>query len=180
MKVTQKQIDEWKKQYSSVYELEADGLTCYVFSPLEKLAAIKQFMTALTKGSFQCVDALFNNCWLAGDEAMRTDNKIKMGLVDKVVDFVEYPDPIIEFSEDGAVITIEGKQCKVRLATRMDVTFAEERNKAGKALDTQIYLLERIAKDDLAPWKADNRLYVALLTAMDQVKERTAVSLKKL
>lgn len=180
MQATEEQIQEWKGKYGSVYELQANEMRCYVFSPLEKLITTKQFMSALLKGSFDCVDCLFNNCWIAGDEKMKTDDRIKMALVDKVQNFVDFPDHTVEFTDEGAEILIEEKSFRVRLATRHDVSWAEDRNRNGKPLDTQIYLLERIALDDLAEWKKDNRLYVSLLTAMDKVKERTDVSLKKL
>lgn len=177
---TPEQIQEWKEKYHAVYELEAEGKRCYVFSPMQKLNITKQFMTALLTGSFQCIDCLFNNCWIAGDEEMKTDDGIKMSLVDKVRDFVEYPDHTVEFLDQQAVITIEDRTFRVRLATRHDIAWAEDRNRAGKPLDTQIYLLDRIAIDNVAEWRQDNRLFVSLLTAMDKVKERTYVAVKKL
>lgn len=182
MKATQEQIQEWKKKHHSVFALESDEKTCYIFSPIENLSILKAFMNGLAKGSFECVDVLITNCWLGGDEEMKTDDRIKMSLVDQVRDFVEFPDHEVEFDDNSktATITVEGKPCKVRLATRQDIRYAEDRNKAGKPLDTQMYLLERIAIDDLADWRKDVPAYVSLLTAMDKVKDRTVVSLKKL
>src|SRR5690606_7638219 len=121
---------------------------------------------------FESVDFLLGSCWIGGDEEMKTDEKIKASLIDQVKDLVDLPDFDIEFNDDEATIVVEGKSCRVRMAQRKDIKYAEQRNKGGKPLDTQIYLLERIAIDDLTEWRTDVPRYVSLLTAMDKVKER--------
>jgi hypothetical protein len=179
MKATEEQIKEWKEKYGAVYELEAEGKVCYISDPLHKLSIMKAIMQALTKGSITYVEAILNHCWIAGDESIKTDDRVKIGLIDQVHELIDLPEADIEYNETGAEITVEGKTCKVRMATRGDIKYAEDRNKAGKPLDTQIYLLDRIAIDDLKEWRENIRLYMGLLLAVEKVKERKYVSLKK-
>jgi hypothetical protein len=182
MEITQEQIAQWKEKHGVIYQLHSeDGKTAIIFDPMSKLIIVKALLTALLKGSYEFVDALINNCWIDGDAEIKSNDKIKAGLFDQVKDIIDIPDPNIEFIDGKATITIEGKVITVRLATRQEVKFAEDRNKAGKPLDTAIYLLEKIGDpDELDNWRKDTRLYVGLLTAMDQVKEKTHVSVKKL
>lgn len=182
MKATQKQIAEWKAKHGTVYQLEAEnGKVCYIFDPISKLVIVKALMAAMLKGSFEFVDSLINNCWIDGDESIKADDRIKAGLYEQVKDIIDIPDHLVEFNGGKAKITIEGQSITVRMASRQEIKYAEDRNKGNKPLDTQIYLLEKIADHkELDEWKKNTRLYVGLLTAVDEVKDRTHVSVKKL
>jgi len=182
MKATQKQIDEWKQKYGNIFLVQTEtGLTAYLSDPMSKLVIIKALMAALEKGTFEFVETYLANCWIDGDEEIKKDDKIKAGLWDQVKDIIDIPDHSVEFSNDKAVITVEGKSITLKIATRQEIKYADDRNKAGKPLDSQIYLLEKIANaEELASWKHDTRLYVGLLTAIDKVKARVHVSIKKL
>lgn len=182
MKATQKQIAEWKAKHGTIYQLQTeDGKVCYIFDPISKLIIVKALMAALLKGSFEFVDALLNNCWIDGDESIKSDDRIKSGLWEQVKDIIDIPEHQVEFADGKAKITIEGRTIAVRMASRQEIKYAEDRNKGSKPLDTQIYLLEKIAdQKDLEEWKKDTRLYVGLLTAVDEVKDRTHVTVKKL
>lgn len=182
MKATQKQIQEWKAKYGTIYQLESEnGKVCYIFDPISKLIIVKALMAAMLKGSFEFVDSLLNNCWIDGDETIKSDDRIKGGLWEQVKDIIDIPEHQVDFAEGKAKITVEGQSITVRMASRQEIKYAEDRNKGSKPLDTQIYLLEKIADGkELDEWKKNTRLYVGLLTAVDEVKERTHVSVKKL
>jgi hypothetical protein len=182
MKDKAKLIAEWKAKYGNVYQIETEnGLTGYLFDPMSKLVIVKALMAALMKGTFEFVETLVNNCWIDGDAEIKNNDKIKAGLWEQVKDIIDIPDHEVEFKDGHAVITVEGKSITVRMATRQEIKYAEDRNKGDKPLDTQIYLLEKLAnKDELNEWRINNRLYVGLLTAVDKVKERIHVSVKKL
>lgn len=182
MKATQKQIEEWKAKYGTVYQLQSeDGKTCYIFDPISKLIIVKAITAAALKGTFEFVEALLNNCWIDGDESIKTDDRIKAGLHDQVKDIIDIPGYQVNFSGGKATISIEGQTITVRMASRQEIKYAEDRNKGNKPFDTQIYLLEKIADPkELDEWKKNTRLYVGLLTAVDEVKDRTHVSVKKL
>ena len=165
-----------------MYELEVDNRTAYVFDPINKLVIMKALMQAMIKGSFEFVDVFLANCWIDGDDSIKKDDSVKSGLIDQVQSLVEIPEHTVRFEKDKAIITVEDKSFEVRLASRLDIKYAEDKNKANKALDTQIYLLERIALDAeaLANWRNDNRIYMALLLAVNEVKDKKYVAIKKL
>jgi hypothetical protein len=181
-KVTKQQIEEWKKKHSGVYELQSNGKTAYIFDPTSDIRIMKLLLTAMQRGSLDLVDALLANCWLAGDDEIKTD-KYKIGLVDQVRDLVDIPEAEVVYTEGKATIHIDDKPVlEVRLATRLDIKYAEDRNKTAKPLDTQIHLLERLALDAKAldELRKDKRLYLGCLLAINEVKEKEYVSVKKL
>lgn len=181
-KVTKQQIEEWKKKHSAVYELQSNGKVAYIFDPTDDIRIMKLLFVAMQKGSIDLVDALLANCWLAGDEDIKTD-KCKNGLIDQVRDLVDIPDAEVQYETDKAILLVDNKPVlEVRLATRLDIKYAEDRNKANKPLDTQIHLLERLALDSKAldELRKDKRLYLGCLLVINEVKEKEYVSVKKL
>lgn len=187
MKVTQEQIAAWKEKYPICYELtnEDESLKGYIFDPSCNLAVIKMVADAALRGSQSTmVDAILNNCWLGGDEALRTDPRYKQGIDELVVDLIEMPSFTITRAADHALVTLPGyaEPVKLRLATRKDIAWAERRNKDQVPFDTAIYLLGRIADDPavIARIKGDPRAYMALLLATKEVKEKKFVASSRL
>ena len=176
------QIDNWKKQYGNLFELEADGKKCIIFDPMSSLKIMKQLMTARRKSKGDQVEALLSNCWLHGDESLKRDDRFKLGVeddVDQLFDIPEYE--IIEVTQGFKVVS-EGKGLTVKKAGRGDVAYAEARNSDNKPFVTQEFLLERIAVDktELDAIKKDNRIYFSMLLAAGDLKDKVYVSIKKL
>lgn len=88
--VTQDQIDAWKKQYAGVFRLTAKDANkqAYVRNPNRKeLSYISQI-----KDPIKFNEALLEACWLDGDQEIKTDDTIFMGLSEKIsllLDFQE-------------------------------------------------------------------------------------------
>lgn len=82
-KVTKEQIAEWKKTYGEIYEIPfEDGKVCYLAKPNRKQTSL-----ILAKGAnnpLGGVDVLLANCWLAGDEVIKTDAGYHIGLAAKI------------------------------------------------------------------------------------------------
>lgn len=174
--------EEWKKKYGSYYELEADGKTCFVFDPMSQLKIMKQLMMARRKSKSAQVDALLANCWLGGDDSLKNDERFKLGIQDQVEELFDIPEPEVVEGENGFDILIEGtKVLSVTKATRMDVAYAEDRNSDNKPFVTSEFLIDRIAvdKEQLAKIKVDNRIYLAVLLAANEVKDKVYVRIKK-
>jgi D-alanyl-D-alanine dipeptidase len=97
--------------------------------------------------------------------------------LDDLIDIPEYEKKTLK---DGNIeITVGDVICVVTKATRMDIRYAEDRNKDGKPLDTQIHLLERIAVTDLKDIRTNTKVYVALLFAIGEIRDEKHVELKK-
>jgi len=176
------QIDNWKKQYGNLFELEADGKKCIIFDPMSSLKIMKQLMTARRKSKGDQVEALFANCWLHGDDSLKRDNRFKLGVEDEVDQLFDIPDYEIVEVEEGFKVIAGNKSLIVKKAGRGDVAYAEARNADNKPFVTQEFLLERIAisKEELDTVKKDNRIYFSMLLAAGDLKDKVYVSIKKL
>lgn len=182
MTPTPEQHQQWKEKYGTYYELEVNGKSCFIFDPSNSIVIMKALVQAQAKSSADYVDSLVANCWLDGDTELKTDDQFKLGIVDQAEALLDIPEPSIEYNdgEKQATIIVDGKAIKVSYASRQQVKVAEDRNRSGKPLDTQIHLLNAIAKkEDVEEWVKTPRLYLSLLLAMDKVKDKKYVSLKK-
>jgi hypothetical protein len=92
--VTQAQIEEWKKKHKDVYLIkvkdeQGNTKSCYLRRPDRKVldAAYK----AMQKGSISKFnETILNNCWLAGDEEIKTDEYLFGGVAEKLGDIIEF------------------------------------------------------------------------------------------
>jgi hypothetical protein len=81
MDFTKAQIQEYKKQYGGVFKYTAkDSKSCILRSP--DLKILDACRTISGGSSIKFDEALLNNCWLAGDEELKTVDKYKIGLFD--------------------------------------------------------------------------------------------------
>lgn len=88
--ITEKQIQQWKKQHGDVFVYSADGLKCYLKRPDRKVIA---YANEIADGSVvKYKEALIENCFLGGDEAIKTEDKYFLGLSNKITDLVEIVD----------------------------------------------------------------------------------------
>lgn len=81
MKFTKAQIEEFKKKYGSVFQYTTkDGKSCLLRSP--DLNILDACRTISGGSSIKFDEALLSNCWIAGDEELKTVDKYKIGLFD--------------------------------------------------------------------------------------------------
>jgi hypothetical protein len=82
------QIEQWKKQHGKIYCIEVDGRSCYLRQPNRKdLAAAT---ASGKKDPLKFNDSILVNCWLAGDEEIRTNDELFLGasqVLDEVLEF---------------------------------------------------------------------------------------------
>jgi hypothetical protein len=181
-KGTPEQIAEWQAKYGTgnIIELHSDDKFCYIFTPSIDLQKWKQAVAARKKSVGHLVDAVLNNCWIAGDESFKTDEAIKLDIEDQVDELIDIPESEIETLDNGNfLIKVGAVTCEVRKATRMDIRYAEDRNRDSKPLDTQIFLLERIAVNDLKEIRSNVKVYVSILFAISEIRDKKRVELKK-
>jgi hypothetical protein len=180
-KPTKEQITDWRKKYSSAHSLSSEGKECIIFSPFDDIRVMKMaFSDLMGEDKIAFVDAIINNCFLWGDESVKTDDQFKAGVYDDLNDIVNIPEFDLKKEGDNYLITVEGKVCKVKGATRHDLKWAEKRNKQQKPFETNIYLVERLALEGVDEFKKEGRLFFALLMAINQCKQKKEVEVKKL
>lgn len=75
------QLTLWKKQYGNIFGyVSHDGLSCVLRSP--DLNIIDACRAIAGNSAVKFDTALVDNCWLAGDEELRSQDKYRMGLFD--------------------------------------------------------------------------------------------------
>jgi hypothetical protein len=84
--ITKTQIEQWKKQYGGVYQYTSGELKCFLKRPDRKILA---FVRETNDTPMKFNEALINNCWLSGDEELRTDDKYFLGLSAKIDEIIE-------------------------------------------------------------------------------------------
>jgi hypothetical protein len=182
-KTTKAQIEEWVKKYGkgNVIELESDDKTCFIFNPITNLNIMKMAITARRTNAGGMVDTILNNCFIGGDDSCKTDDAFRLGIEEQIDKLIDIPEAKVEREGLKATISIESHSIEVRVASRADIRYAEDRNKDNTALNTQIYLLERTITDKtkLDELKKDNRLYLSVLLSVGELKDKKYVSLKK-
>jgi hypothetical protein len=179
--ITQEQIAELKAKHGRIYKLVAEnGMTCILKDPLSDFKIVKAAFSALNKNSILFVQTILSNCFLTGDEAIKTDESIQIGLVDQINELIDIPEAEIERIAQGFTVTVEGFTVNLRAAKRDDISSSEQRNSGREPFMTNKYILDKIALCDLKPIESNCRAYIGLLTAIDKVKEKTIVSVEKL
>ena len=77
----QTDIDEYKKKYNHVFKYTSkDGKSCLLRNP--DLKIIDACRTLSGGSSVKFDKALVDNCWIEGDEELRTSDEHLMGLYD--------------------------------------------------------------------------------------------------
>ncbi|TAE60981.1 MAG: hypothetical protein EAY68_10045, partial [Bacteroidetes bacterium] len=73
-KLTPEQIAEWKAAYGTFYKLTAEtGEVCYIKDPVSSLKIMSAAMKSLNVSSIAFVQTILNNCFIGGDESIKTN-----------------------------------------------------------------------------------------------------------
>ena len=84
--VTAEQIAEWKKKLGDIFKVEVDGSVCYLKKPDRKTMS---YVATLGNNPIRANEALLQNCWLGGDESVKTDDEKFFGVSSKLNEIVE-------------------------------------------------------------------------------------------
>lgn len=89
-KISQEQIDNWKKQHGDVFQIIADGKVGYMKKPDRK--TLSYALTNAQTNPLSFAEIILENGWLGGDEALKTDDSLFLavaGQIDQVVQIKE-------------------------------------------------------------------------------------------
>ena len=87
MNVTKEQIQEWKKKHGNVYEISVDGKKCYLKSPSRK--TIGYASAAGKDDPMKFNEIVMRDCWLGGDEEIKTDDTLFLSVSGKLAEIIE-------------------------------------------------------------------------------------------
>ena len=69
---TAEQIAVWKEQFGDVFAVTVDGSICYLKKPNRKTMTM---VASLGNSPIRANEALLENCWLGGDESIKTEDE---------------------------------------------------------------------------------------------------------
>ena len=98
-KATEEQLDAWKKEYEAQGPIKivtlkvSENETSFGYlKPPSRLVIAKAMSMFAEKQLIECGTFILNNCWLGGDERMRTNDKMNIAAA-------TYANGTIEFME---------------------------------------------------------------------------------
>ena len=86
-KTIEQKITEWKAKHGDVFQVEVDGRVAYLKSPDRKVLGA----AAVTGKSdpMKYNEVILNNCWLEGDEEIRTNDAMFLGVSAQLAEIIE-------------------------------------------------------------------------------------------
>ena len=84
---TDAQIKEWKEKHGKVFFIKVQGSIGYLKKPSRK--ALSYASVAGQKDPLKFNEVLLNDCWLGGDETIKTDDTKFLSVSQKLAELVE-------------------------------------------------------------------------------------------
>lgn len=85
--VVQEQIEAWKKKYGDVFCVTVGDKVAYLKRPSRQ--ALSAAAVVGKNDPMKYNEILLNNCWLAGDEEIKIDDSLFLGVSAKLGELVE-------------------------------------------------------------------------------------------
>ena len=84
---TPEQIEAWKKQYGDIYAIKVENGVCYLKKPSRKALGYASYASKQNPLNFN--EVILNDCWLGGDESIRTDDAKFLGVSGTIAQIIE-------------------------------------------------------------------------------------------
>lgn len=85
--ITPEQIESWKKKWGDVFCVTVGDKMAYLKRPSRQ--ALSAAAVVGKNDPMKYNEILLNNCWLAGDEEIKTDDALFLGVSTKLGELVE-------------------------------------------------------------------------------------------
>jgi len=86
-KATENQIELWKKAHGDIFKFDVDGKTAYLKKPSRKVLSYASGVATTDPMKFN--ELILNDCWLAGDEEIKTDDSLFLAASSKMAQLIE-------------------------------------------------------------------------------------------
>jgi hypothetical protein len=94
MDVTKEQIKQWKAKYKEVFVLRVDDKVAYLRTP--DRATLSYASTLATKDPMKFNESILTNCWLGGDEEIKTDDALFLSASSKLGELIQIKEATLE------------------------------------------------------------------------------------
>ena len=93
------QIKEWKDKYGDVFAIKVDDENedthiCYLRAPKRKDLSAASVASKVDPLKFN--EVILRQCWLGGDEVIRTDDRLFLAVSGKIPDIIEVGEAELE------------------------------------------------------------------------------------
>lgn len=178
-------LEEYKKKYGRVYMIESeDGKVAYIADPYRSLTIAAALMEAIEESTYAYIQVILSDCWIDGDEELRTQEEYGNDLAEQIDEITEIPEYEVKPYKGNFIIKSHGQEIAVRPATRQDIINARKRNRRNKAMLTQKNLLRALAMDGNRVDELLNLEYarpaIGILLGINEVKAKKHTTVKKL
>lgn len=92
--IDQAQINAWKAKYKNVFLIEVEDKKAYLKAPGRN--ELSYATTVAKQDPIKFNSAILDKCWLAGDEEIKTDDRLFMGVAEKLDQLVETAEATIK------------------------------------------------------------------------------------
>jgi hypothetical protein len=86
-KATEEQITKWKYQHGDVHEVVIDDCICYLKKPDRKTLSLATTLGQHDPMKFN--EVILENCWIDGDDKIKTDNEYFFAAVEKLTELIQ-------------------------------------------------------------------------------------------
>jgi hypothetical protein len=83
---TPEQIEAWKSKNGEIFEIKVEDAVCYLKKPDR---SVLKATSALEKNPIGAGEIIIANCWLGGDETIKTDDDKFMSVLPFLFDLIE-------------------------------------------------------------------------------------------
>ena len=91
---TQEQIDAWKQKHGDIFKLKIEDKVCFLKSPDRK--TLSYASSVATKDPLKFNEILLSNCWLGGDEEIKTNDSFFLAASSKIAEIIEVKEAELE------------------------------------------------------------------------------------
>ncbi|WP_298823411.1 hypothetical protein [uncultured Capnocytophaga sp.] len=92
--ITKEQIQEWKNQYKDIFVISVEDKKVYLRTPDRK--TLSYASTLATKDPLKFNEVILNNCWLGGDEEIKTNDELFLAVSSKLPDLIQIKEATLE------------------------------------------------------------------------------------
>lgn len=86
-KTIEQKISEWKEKHGTVFQVEVGGHVAYLKRPDRKVLGAAAVIGKADPMKYN--EVILNNCWLEGDEEIKTDDALFLGVSAQLAEIIE-------------------------------------------------------------------------------------------
>jgi len=91
---SKEQIEKWKAEHGEISRITVAGKACYLKQPSRK--ALGYASVAGKSNPLKFNEVLLNDCWLAGDEEIKTNDTLFLSISSKLAELIEVKEAELE------------------------------------------------------------------------------------